>query len=163
MESKDAGNTGGDVSQRITVDITPKPGSATEAKTGQELGVSVIATYSGANWAGKAEIWIRLGEMPEGMSLAGFVDNKHTVAIDGNHSTVLELREEKGISYIVFDIPEQGDTVTFNLDFITENGIMPEKTTLAVEIDTEKTRIAEDDWKDGLDHASEPVELTWTG
>ncbi|MBM6948046.1 isopeptide-forming domain-containing fimbrial protein [Mordavella massiliensis] len=161
-ESKDAGNTGGDVSQRITVDITPKPGSATEAKTGQELGVSVIATYSGANWAGKAEIWIRLGEMPEGMSLAGFVDNKHTVAIDGNHSTVLELREEKGISYIVFDIPEQGDTVTFNLDFITENGIMPEKTTLAVEIDTEKTRIAEDAWKDGLDHASEPVELTWT-
>ena len=161
--SPDSKNTldadGGQVDQRVTVSTTVD-GNA-QAPAGQRLKVDINATYSGANQETKAEIWIRLDGLTDDLSLVGFsADGKHTVVTTQKKEIVVELVKENGVSYIHFPL-EQGDTAQFNLDIDSENGVMPQTTTVTVEADKEKTTIAGDKW--GVnDQASAGATLTWT-
>lgn len=160
LDSKNTGNAdGGQVDQRVTVSTTVD--GDTQAPAGQRLKVDVNATYSGANQNTTADIWIRLDGLTDDLSLVGFsADGKHTVVTTQKKEIVVELVKENGVSYIHFPL-EQGDTAQFNLDIDSENGVMPEKTTVTVEADKEKTTIAGDKW--GVnDQASAGATLTWT-
>lgn len=150
---------GGQVDQRVTVSTTVD--GDTQAPAGQRLKVDVNATYSGANQNTTADIWIRLDGLTDDLSLVGFsADGKHTVVTTQKKEIVVELVKENGVSYIHFPL-EQGDTAQFNLDIDSENGVMPQTTTVTVETDTEKTTIAGGGW--GVnDQASAGVALTWT-
>lgn len=159
--NEDSGSEEGQVDQRVTVNTFIIEGNVTETTTGHPLKVHVNATYSGANQQDETDIWIHLGTIPEGLSLVGFDENGQHNVVTGNENVILQLVEESGISYVHFQLP-QGATIDFDLEFESENGIMPQSTEITIEADKEKTTIAGNPWDDSKDKASSGVTLKWT-
>lgn len=160
--ARDGDSGGGKVDQRLVINTFLSSGSASATTTtGQPLTAYVRATYSGANLDGDANVWISLGKLQEGLSLLGFDENGEHRVVSGNDTIILHLVEENGITYVNFTL-SQGATVEFDLEFESENGIMPQKTDVTVVADTEKTTIGDGQWDESKDKASEGVTLTWT-
>ena len=158
----DSGNEEGQVDQRVTVNTLVMEGNDTETTTGHPLKAHVNATYSGANQQEETDIWIHLGTIPEGLSLVGFDENGQHNVVAGNETVTLQLvEEEDGISYVHFQLP-QGATIDFDLEFESENGIMPQSTEITIETDKKKTTVADNPWDDSKDQASSGVSLKWT-
>ena len=157
-----SGSGGDEVDQRLVINTYLQDGTPSAmTTTGQPLTVYVNATYSGANQDGDADVWISLGRLPKGLSLLGFDENGQHRVVAGSDTIILQLVEEKDITYVHFTLP-QGATVDFDLEFESENGIMPKQTDITVAADTEKTTIGNGDWDDSMDEASSGVNLTWT-
>lgn len=156
------GNDSGEVDQRLTINtfLTSEESSAS-TETGEPLTMYVNATYSGANQDGDADVWISLGTLQEGLSLQGFDENGEHKVVSGNDTIILHLETIEGETYVHFTLP-QGATANFDLEFESENGIMPKKTEITVEADKERTTIGGGGWDNTKDTASSGVTLTWT-
>ena len=156
------GNNSGGVNQRLTINTFLTSGElSASTETGEPLTMYVNATYSGANQDGDADVWISLGTLPEGLSLQGFDANGEHRVVSGNETIILHLETIDGECYVHFTLP-QGATANFDLEFESENGIMPKKTDITVEADKERTTIGGGGWDNTKDTASSGVTLTWT-
>lgn len=151
------------INERLVVNFEAQTNGG-NAQAGETQYVKVVSNYSQANHQEKnAEVFIKVGELPEGVTITGFTTDgkKEVVWRDDNnkeHNVTLHLIEENGIYYISFEQPA-GATIEFSIQFNSENGIMGEKETLSLEVDKEKMQKLEGP---GNDMFGEPVVLTWT-
>ena len=156
--------TQNEIDERINLNIGS---NIPEGKNGQTLKVNIHSTYSSANQQGNGEIRIDISKLPDGVTLAGFTNDKMNVA--WNNGTTMENIEvtlhhnEDGSSYITFNQPE-GSTVNFELLFNSQNGIMDAantvKVTPSIVNKTDKDQIN----VNGTSISEKPdLTLTWTG
>lgn len=154
------------VNESLVIGFTPSQHSAS---SGTPISVNVISNYSKANHeSDKVKSVIKIGKLPEGISLAGF-DGKgqQIVKLQGaegvaEQKIILQIvKGEDGISYIEYEQPE-GSTLEFYIQFKSENGITANGTSVKVEVATDKIQNlgeASVSIKEGL---SESSTLTWT-
>lgn len=153
----------GTINERLAVELTAGRNGAS-AETGETLYAKVISRYSKANNPNKnVEIAIKVGALPEGVTLKGFSNGTKEVVWkdeqNNEHTIILKYVEENGVSYIKFEQPA-GATVEFEVQFNSVNGIMADKSAVTLEI--EKGKITGLDTAIGSnDVLSVPLTLTW--
>lgn len=156
-------STEGTINERLAVELTAGR-SGVSADTGNALYAKVISRYSKANNPNRnAGVAIRVGKLPEGVSLGGFENGEKEVVWkdEQNNEYIIILRcvEENGELYIKFEQPA-GATVEFEIQFNSVNGIMADKTAITLEI--AKDKITGLDTEIGVnDVFSGPLTLTW--
>ena len=142
------------IDERVTVNVSAKD-AVSSGRNGQTLYVNVNSTCSNSEIDG-TKVRIDISDLPDGVTLAGFSDNKMTIHYGNNNSQTMEieLKEENGKKYVEFTQPA-GATVNFDLTFNSENGIMGKESKVTV------TPTIED--ATDKDKCSDPATLTWTG
>ena len=142
------------IDERVTVNVSAKDAVA-NGENGQTLYVNVNSTCSNSQ-IDATKVRIDITDLPDGVTLAGFSDNKMTIHYGNNNSQTMdiELNEENGKKYVEFTQPA-GATVNFDLTFNSENGIMGKESQVTVT----PTIVNKTD----KDKCSGPVILTWTG
>lgn len=152
--SDDNVNAKSTIDERVTVNVSAKD-TVANGENGQTLYVNVNSTCSNPEIDG-TKVRIDITNLPDGVTLAGFSDNKMTIHYGNNNSQTMEieLKEENGKKYVEFTQPA-GATVNFDLTFNSENGIMGKESKVTV---TPTIENATD-----KDNCSDPVTLTWTG
>lgn len=152
--SDDNVNAKSTIDERVTVNVSAKD-TVANGENGQTLYVNVNSTCSNPEIDG-TKVRIDITNLPDGVTLAGFSDNKMTIHYGNNNSQTMEieLKEENGKKYVEFTQPA-GATVNFDLTFNSENGIMGKESKVTV---TPTIENATD-----KDKCSNPVTLTWTG
>lgn len=170
IRSGEAAETGDDgsstVNESLVIGFTPSQHSAS---SGTSISVKVISNYSKANHESeKVTSVIKIGELPEGITLAGFDGNgQQIVKLQGaegvaEQEIILQIVVEDGISYIKYDQPE-GSTLEFDIQFKSKNGITADGTSVKVEVATDKIENLGDDAKVSIAEGfSESSTLTWT-
>lgn len=112
-----------------------------EGEAGETLYARVISTYSRANDEGETvEVAIRVGELPEGVNIAGFDENgekKVVVSGEENQIVTLHLTEDEN-GYLITYEQISGDTLEFILQFNSRNGIMERESSVTLKVDEEK-------------------------
>lgn len=143
------------IDERVTVNVSAKDATS-NGKNGQTLYVNVNSTCANAELDKDVKVRIDISDFPEGVTLAGFSDNKMTIHYGNNNSQTMEiqLKEENGKKYVEFTQPA-GSTVNFDLTFNSENGIMGKESQVTV-----TPSIVDPTDKD---HCSGSATLTWTG
>lgn len=151
------------INERLAVEITAgRNGEA--AKTGETLYAKVVSRYSKANNPNKnVGVVITISQLPEGVTIAGFTDGSKEVVYkdeqNEEHTIILRLVEEDGLSYIYFEQPA-GATLEFEVQFNSSNGIMENGAGVTLSVDSEKITGLDTPIGDN-DSISEPLALTW--
>lgn len=158
-------NTAETINERLAVELTAGR-SGTTAQTGETLYAKVVSRYSKANNPKEnVGVVIKIGKLPEGVSIAGFSNGTKEVVFkdeqNKEHTILLQIVEENGMSYIKFEQPA-GATVEFEVQFNSSNGIMENGASVTLEVDKEKitgldTPIGDNDLISG------PLTLIWNG
>ena len=148
--------TGKSVDQRIKVDLSASPDKTT---TGHTISAKIVSTYSQANTSeSSAHVCLKVGTLPEGISIEGFKDGVHVVNYLGQ-DIVLTLTEENGEYYISYDQPA-GSTLEFDVQFSSKNGVMPAESQVTISVDKDRTKAPEG--TEGVDSLDDSQTLTWT-
>ena len=155
--SKNSANTT-TVDERITVNVTPKE-SADQGKNGKTLHANINSQYSSADVEGNVTVQIDISELPYGVTLAGFDNEKKMLVEYKNGETSKQMAvylrtREDGSQYVEFEQPE-GSTINFDLTFNSRNGVMDK--TQSVTLTPSVVN------KTDKDKVSNPIDLTWTG
>ena len=155
------------VNESLVIGFTP---SQYSASSGTSISIKVISNYSKANHeSDKVKSVIKIGKLPEGISLAGFDGNgQQIVKLQGaegvaEQEIILQIVVgEDGISYIEYEQPE-GSTLEFDIQFKSKNGITANGTSVKVEVATDKIENLGDDASVSIAEGfSESSTLTWT-
>ena len=165
----EASETGTDgtstVNESLVIGFSPKEHSAS---SGTSISIKVISNYSKANYENeKVTSVIKLGELPEGISLAGFDGNgQQVVKLQGaegiaEQEIILQIVEQDGISYIEYAQPA-GSTLEFDIQFKSKNGITADNTSITVEVAEDMVEgLGEDAQVTIAEGFSESATLTW--
>ena len=139
--------------------------SQTTALTGEYLTVHLYSTYSKANNTGEnVTVKIDMNKLPEGISLPDFIDDKleYTQGEGEDKQTILlEIKkDENDNSYIFYEQPA-GSTLDVYINFLCEKGIMPQETTIKLQVGEitgleDETQVNNTTQNDGV------IDLTWT-
>lgn len=153
-----AENSDTQVNERITVKVTPKENGG-QGKNGETLHANVNSQYSSADIKGDVTVQVDISELPEGVTLVGF-DNEKKMLVEYKHgetskqiAVYLKDRED-GTQYVEFQQPE-GSTINFDLTFNSLNGVMDKSQSITL-----TPQVVD---KTDKDKTSDPVQLTWTG
>ncbi len=151
------------INERLAVELTAGRNGVT-AESGETLYAKVVSRYSKANNPNKnVEVVIQISELPEGVTIAGFTNGAKEVVYkdeqNEEHTILLQIVEEDGISYIQFEQPA-GATVEFEVQFNSSNGIMENGASVTLSIDKEKITGLDTPIGDN-DLLSEPLTLIW--
>lgn len=151
------------INERLAVEITAgRNGDA--AESGETLYAKVVSRYSKANNPNKnVGGVISISQLPEGVTIAGFIDGSKEVVYkdeqNEEHTIILKLVEEDGVSYIYFEQPA-GATLEFEVQFNSSNGIMENGAGVTLSVEREKITGLDTPIGDN-DSLSEPLTLTW--
>lgn len=153
------------INERLAVELMAGRNGAT-AESGETLYAKVVSRYSKANNPNEnVGVVIQIGELPEGVTIAGFTNGVKEVVYkdeqNKEHTVALQIIEEEGVSYIQFEQPA-GATVEFEVQFNSSNGIMENGASVILSIDQEKITGLDTPVGDN-DLLSEPLVLTWSG
>lgn len=144
------------VDQRLKVEMSASTPTTT---TGHTNSLKVVSTYSQANAPeSSSHVCLKVGALPEGVSIEGFKDGVHIVNYQG-HDIVLTLTKENGEYYISYDQPA-GSTLEFDVQFSSKNGVMPAQSQVTISVDKDKTKAPEGTV--GIDSLDDSQTLTWT-
>lgn len=144
--------------QRLTLNVIAK-GTGT-GENGVILYANVSATNSNPNDVDPPSARVDISELPEGITLAGFEQGQMKVGYKSQSGSddiiivYLKTDDTTGNQYIEFT-PPAGATVTFDLQFNSQNGIMNSQSKVIV------TPSIPD--RQETDIISGPAELTWSG
>ncbi|MGN0352867.1 MAG: isopeptide-forming domain-containing fimbrial protein [Roseburia sp.] len=159
-----------DINERLVVNLEAELGEGSTSETpgnalsGESQMVKVVSSYSHANNPEEnAEVYLKIGKLPEGVTIAGFTTEGEKLVVwkdasSQEHYITLRLVEEDEGYYVAFEQPA-GATIEFYIQFNSENGIMEENETVCVEVDQDKITGVEGT---GNDVFGDPVTLTWT-
>lgn len=155
----------GTINQGLVVNLSP---DKSEGLTGELLSVTVNSSYSKANTENqKATVRLSMGVLPEGVTVVGFdeitkqlkVILKNTQQEEAQY-VILELStdEETGETYIQYELPE-GAIVDFKVQLVAQNGVLPKKTDVTVNV---KDYVVPEGTNVTVPGEDKGVTLTWT-
>ena len=154
--SNNENSTEKSVDQRLKVELSASTPTTT---TGHTNSLKVVSTYSQANAPeSSSHVCLKVGALPEGVSIEGFKDGVHIVNYQG-HDIVLTLTEKNGEYYISYDQPA-GSTLEFDVQFSSKNGVMPAQSQVTISVDKDKTKAPKGTV--GIDSLDDSQTLTWT-
>ncbi len=177
-ENQDAADNGNDlfvladndtVDQGLVLNITANPSAEANGKT---LYINVNSANSHPNETATGEVvQLKISDLPDGVTLAGFDESGKMIVSYGDSSTTgtievtLHKKENGKPDYITYTQPA-GSTVNFKLQFNSSNGIMDK--TNSVEVTPSITNKQPNDrvYIDGTDvtnQADAAKVLAWTG
>ena len=149
------------VNERLVVTLEGRNGII-EGESGETLYATVVSGFSGANQGHKVTVYIDIGALPEGVSIAGFVNGQREVVYEAGgekQSILLQLVEEDGKYYVCYTQP-QGSTIEFTLQFNSKNGIMDAQSDVTISVAEDKITGLEGG-PGATDRLDDEVTLTW--
>ena len=149
------------VNERLVVTLEGRNGII-EGESGETLYATVVSGFSGANQGDKVTVYIDIGALPEGVSIAGFVNGQREVVYEAGgekQSILLQLVEADGKYYVCYTQP-QGSTIEFTLQFNSKNGIMDAQSDVTISVAKDKITGLEDGPGE-TDRLDDQVTLTW--
>ncbi len=142
-----------------------------EGKNGQTLGINVSSTNSHPNDTQTNEtVRLTIGNLPEGVSLAGFDENGKMQVDYGDSTTggkievTLYTKADGTPDYVTYTQPA-GSTINFVLQFNSKNGIMDKTNTVKVTPSIDNAQPNDKIYVDGVNVTTTggSKTLTWTG